>query len=192
MMYSFAALALVALGNLFVVACAQETLCRCEASFENLYDPRHRHLLQEFHRGLPRDGVPYDYGTAYTIDEGYFVIGGVIVLPDGSNICQSLDHDNRVEARMESFGGRRNLAVGYLEDDSNQQHQHSHALRGNLQVARPGGPRGLKGVMAGAIGNNQRDSTGHFYKERKADGQGMGMKIATAQVIDILISSVQT
>jgi hypothetical protein len=170
-MYSVAVLSLVVLGNLLVVESARETLCRCEAAFESLYDRRHRHLLQGFERGLKlsqQDGFPYDYGTAYTIDGGYFVIDGVIVLPDSSEICQD------------------------LEEDSHQ--QYSRALRGKLQIAQLGKRRGLKGVMSGAVGNDQRDSSQGYYSygEGKADGKGVGMRKAMAQVIDILTPSTQT
>lgn len=190
-MYSFAALSLAVLGNLFVVESVPEKSCRCEAPFESLYDRRHRPLLEGLDRGLKlslQDGFPYDYGTAYTIDVGYFVIDGVIVLPDSSEICQTLDHGNAgVMAWMEPLGRRRNLAV-----DSNQ--QSSRALRGKLQIAQHAKMRGMKGVMSNAVGNDQRDSSQRYFthKGRKTDGKGVGMRKATAQVIDILTSSLHS
>ena len=185
-MYSVAALSLVVLGKILTAESAQPKLCRCEASFESLYDRSHRDLLLDFDRGLKlstQNGFPYDYGTAYTIDGGFFVIDGVIVLPENSQVCQALDQG--------TFGGRRSLVVKNLVEDSNQ--QHSHALRGKLQIGPQGKERGSKGMMLGAVGNDHRDSSQGYYSDGgSADEKGVRTRRGVAKVRDILNSPIQT
>jgi hypothetical protein len=177
-MYSVAALSLlVLLATILTVESAQPKLCRCEASFESLYDRRHRDLLLGLDRGLKlstQNGFPYDYGTAYTIDGGFFVIDGVIVLPENSKVCQALD--------QVTFGGRRSLLVENLKEDCSQ--HHSHALRGKLQIGQQEGKeRGLKGRMLGAV-----DSQGYYsYGGGKADGKGVRTRRELAKVMNSYI-----
>lgn len=171
------------LGNLLVVESAHEpALCRCEASFERFYDRRHR-LLEGFERGLKLSAVrnfPYDYDSAYTNDEGYFVIDGVIVLPDDSERCQDSNHDNRVKAWMTSFGDHRNLAERNLNEYSNKQWQ-SRALRGK-------GP-GNNGKMSGTVRNDPNDYSQryYFYGGGKANGKGVERGKGVGRVRGILI-----
>ena len=186
-MYRVAAFFVVVLGNPRAVESASETaLCRCEASFERLYDRRRRHLLEGFDRGLTNsasDSFPYDYGTAYINDEGYFVIDGVVVLPDDNELCQTLDHDNRVKAWMTLFGERRNL-----KEDSNkqqQEQQQSRALRGKLRNGPQGKGQGKNGMMSGAIRNDPSEFSRqyYFYGQGKAYGKGAKM----GKVLDMSI-----
>lgn len=74
-------------GLSFLVAGASaQSMCRCEAEFENFYD---RRRLREV---LPRvlHSTPYDYSDAYVDEDGYSIVEGVRVLP--SNECTILGH----------------------------------------------------------------------------------------------------
>ena len=174
-MYRVAAFFVVVLGNPRAVESASETpLCRCEASFERLYDRRHRHLLEGFDRGLKNsasDSFPYDYGTAYINDEGYFVIDGVVVLPDDNELCQAFDHDNRVKAWMTLFGEHRNL-----KEDSNKQQQHSSSdtKSSGTVVGEPTDPEVVSAILDNGISTEEHKKpsdcaamTGELMTEEK-------------------------
>ena len=86
-------------GLSFLVAGASaQSMCRCEAEFENFYDRRRR--LREV---SPRDlrSTPYDYSDAYVDEDGYSIVEGVRVLP--SNECAIMGY---AEKRWSGIIGR--------------------------------------------------------------------------------------
>lgn len=124
------------LGNFYGVKAHQ--YCRCEAEFERLYD---RRQLRGGSNG--RDlayvaGQPYKYDGAYTNDQGYYVVEGVVVLPNDSEYCD----DGPVsvfDARhpwMASYGGHRNLLAEDLEDEEDMEHQDTRVLKGGSKSSK--------------------------------------------------------
>lgn len=86
-------------------------LCRCEASFENLYDNNRRHRDRQLdsqenekHRRLG----PYDYSDSYIDRNGFYIVEGVRVLPSRNVKCRGRKGmNNRVKNDIDTTADQK-------------------------------------------------------------------------------------
>jgi len=126
-------------------------LCRCEAEFEQLYG--RRRLMEGPKRVLAGKSYPYDYDNSYVNDEGYYVVDGVVVLPDDSPYCSHTTHNDYQKSLYKMMGGHRDLLEE--EDEEEEVEDAPRELRG-------GGSKSSKGDYYYGGGGGSKSSKGDY------------------------------
>jgi len=134
------------LGNFYVVKAHQYQQCRCEAEFERLYDRRQLRGGSNRRDLAYVAGQPYNYDGAYTNDQGYYVVEGVVVLPHDSKYCDDgpVSVFDKRNPWMASYGGHRNLLENDLEDEGDMEHHDPRILKGGSKRSKAGRNGGKK------------------------------------------------
>lgn len=153
MILSRIVLAAAVLGGCIYSVHARE-LCRCEATFEKFYDRRNLRHSSAY--------LPYAYDGAYMNEQGYYVVEGIIVLPDDSEYCNA--HSVRVRKWMALYGdGHRDLLEGTA--DVAEEALETEQERGTRNLNGKGGRKGSKSSKRGKGGSKSS-------KKRQKGGKG--------------------